>query len=120
MDSKSIQKFRSMLVAERERITANSKDTIQHELNVNLDDLPDEVDLAATEVTQALVFELRNRERQILSKINTALGKIDQGTFGECESCGDDIQQKRLEARPFSVLCVNCQEQLERKQKLYA
>ncbi len=93
MDMNSLKKFRNILMTERERIISNSKETIRNDLNVSTDDLPDEADLAAAEVNQALVFELRNRERQILTKINFALQKMDDGTFGECETCGEDISK---------------------------
>jgi len=120
MDMNSLKKFRSLLMAEKNRIIANSKQTLQNDLNVSTDDLPDEADLAASEINQSLVFELRNRERSILSKINVALQKMEEGTFGECDSCGETIGKKRLEARPFSILCVLCQEQTEHREKVYA
>lgn len=116
----SYEKFKNMLLAERERLMNNSKETIKNDLNISTDDLPDEADLAASEISQSLTFELRNRERMMIAKINTALHKLQEGTFGQCESCEEDIEKRRLEARPFSVLCVTCQEQQEHKEKIYA
>jgi len=120
MDVQTISKFKRILLAERERLLNNTKESIKNDLNVSTDDLPDEADLAASEISQSLTFELRNRERMMISKINTALTKIQDGTFGECESCEEAIEKRRLEARPFSTLCVACQEQTEHREKVYA
>ena len=120
MNVQTIDKFKRILVAERERLLNNSKESIKHDLNTSTDDLPDEADLAASEINQSLTFELRNRERVMISKINTALQKIKEGTFGLCQACEEPIEKRRLDARPFSTLCVACQEQHEHKEKVYA
>lgn len=120
MDVQTINKFKRILVAERERLMNNTKESIKNDLNISTDDLPDEADLAASEINQSLTFELRNRERMMISKINTALAKIQDGSFGECETCEETIEKRRLEARPFSTLCVACQEQSEHREKVYA
>ncbi len=120
MDQHTLLKFRTLLLDEKGRILSNSKQSRDQELNVSTDDLPDEVDLAAAEISQSLVFELRNRERSILSNIELALSRIEAGSFGECAACGSEISTRRLEARPFTALCVGCQEQAEHREKLYA
>ncbi len=120
MDVQTINKFKKVLLAERDRLLNNSKESIKQELNISTDDLPDEADLAASEINQSLTFELRNRERVMIAKINTAIRKIQDGSFGLCESCEEEIEKRRLDARPFSVLCVNCQEQHEHREKVYA
>jgi DnaK suppressor protein len=120
MDVQTIGKFKKILSAERERLLTVSKESIKYDLNTSSDDLPDEADLAASEINQSLTFELRNRERVMIAKINTALQKIQEGTFGLCETCEEEIEKRRLEARPFSTLCVSCQEQHEHKEKVYA
>lgn len=120
MDVQTTAKFKRILIAERERLLNNSKESIKNDLNVSSDDLPDEADLAASEITQSLTFELRKRERVMISKINTALQRIHEGNFGDCEACEEAIEKRRLEARPFSVLCVACQEATEHREKVYA
>ena len=120
MDAKTTNKFKGILLAERDRLLNNSKESIKHDLNVSSDDLPDEADLAASEITQSLTFELRKRERLMISKINTALQRIQDGSFGDCEHCEESIEKRRLEARPFSTLCVACQEATEHREKVYA
>jgi DnaK suppressor protein len=120
MDVQTISKFKRVLIAERERLLNNSKESIKHDLNTSTDDLPDEADLAASEINQSLTFELRNRERTMIAKINTALAKISQGSFGLCETCEEPIEKRRLDARPFSTFCVSCQEMQEHREKIYA
>ena len=120
MDVQTVAMFQKTLLAERERLLSISKETIKNDLNVSSDDLPDEADLAASEITQSLTFELRKRERVMISKINSALQRIHEGNFGSCEMCEEDIEKRRLEAHPFSMLCVACQEQHEHREKVYA
>lgn len=120
MNTQTMSKFKKILIAERDRLLSNSKESIKNDLNISTDDLPDEADLAASEINQSLTFELRNRERVMIAKINTALRRIQDGSFGECESCEEKIEKRRLEARPFSTLCVSCQEMHEHREKVYA
>ncbi len=120
MDKKTLARYRKILLEEKERIHNNSKKTMDQELNISQDDLPDEADLAATEINQNLVFKLRDRERQLLSKINEALHRMDEGNFGTCVDCEEPIEPKRLEARPVSTLCLKCKEQQEHREKIYA
>ena len=120
MNAKQLAKFKKVLLDEKQRILNNSKKTLENEINISPDDLPDESDLATTELSQNLIFKLRDRERQLLNKINEALARMDQGHFGVCESCEEPIEPKRLEARPVSTLCLSCQEREEHREKIYA
>jgi DnaK suppressor protein len=69
---------------------------------------------------QSFEFRLRGREKTFLQKIDRALRKIDEGDFGVCEECGEEISTKRLEARPETTLCIRCKEDQERHEKDYA
>ena len=120
MEAKTLNKFRKILLEEKQRILNNTKRSINTELNISQDDLPDETDLAATEINQNLIFKLRDRERQLLAKIDQALSRMDEGVFGTCESCEEPIEIRRLEARPVSTLCLNCKEREEHREKIYA
>ena len=120
MDAKTLAKFRKVLLEEKQRIVNNSKNSIRHELALSPDDLPDETDMAASEISQNLVFKLRDRERILLLKIDQALGRMDDGTFGTCMECEEEIEPRRLEAQPVSTLCVACKEREEHKEKIYA
>ena len=120
MEKKNLGRFRKALLEEKQRILNNSKKTLDEELALSQDDLPDETDLAASEINQHLVFRLRDRERQLLSKIDEALSRIDDGSFGTCEECEEPIEPKRLDARPVSTLCLSCKERKEHREKIYA
>ncbi|HRK01809.1 MAG TPA: TraR/DksA C4-type zinc finger protein [Oligoflexia bacterium] len=119
MDQKSLTKFKKMLLEERQNVLNHSKKD-RNDIIVDSDDLADETDLAASEVSQALAFSLRDRERLLLSKIDQALEKIEEGTFGICETCEEPIEIRRLEARPVSNLCLSCKELEEHKEKIFA
>jgi DnaK suppressor protein len=120
MDAKTQMKYKKLLLEEKQRILNNSKNALKNELALSPDDLPDETDLAASEINQNLVFKLRDRERQLLAKIDEALARIDDGTFGTCVDCEEPIEVRRLEARPVSDLCIACKERQEHKEKIYA
>ena len=106
MDAKTVARYRKALLEEKERILNNSRNAVKHELSLSPDDLPDETDLAASEINQNLIFKLRDRERQLLVKIDEALGRMDDGVFGLCEECEEPIEPRRLEARPVSTMCI--------------
>ncbi|MEN9723777.1 MAG: hypothetical protein RJB38_1763 [Pseudomonadota bacterium] len=120
MDAKTLTRYRHHLLEEKQRILNNSHNAIKNELVLSTDDLADETDLTVSEMNQNLMFKLRDRERQLLSKIDQALAKVEQGTFGTCEDCEEPIEPRRLEARPVSTLCIACKEREEHKEKIYA
>jgi DnaK suppressor protein len=82
-------------------------------------DLPDEMDLASSEYLQSFEFRLRGREKVHLTKLNLALKKLDDGTFGICTECEEPINKKRLEARPETQLCIRCKEDQEQAEKAF-
>jgi DnaK suppressor protein len=112
--------FKNTLSAERDRLLSHSRKSIETELNISSDDLPDEADLAASEIQQSLLLKQRNQERMRIAKIDTALRKIEDGSFGLCENCDEAIHPGRLLANPASTHCVICQEKNERMKKFYA
>lgn len=120
MDAKLVTRYRKALLEEKQRIQNNSKNALKNELALSPDDLPDETDLAASEISQNLVFKLRDRERQLLTKIDEALARMEAGTFGTCDDCEEPIEPRRLEARPMSTLCIACKEKQEHREKIYA
>ena len=120
MEAKTLAKYRKLLLEEKQRLLNNSKNALKNELALSPDDMMDETDLAASEVNQNLVFKLRDRERQLLAKIDEAMGRIEDGTFGTCMDCEEPIEVRRLEARPVSTLCIACKEKQEHREKIYA
>ena len=100
MNKATLKKFKTLLTDKRDEILKKAKQTLEQDMALDTDDLPDEMDLASSEYLQSFTFRLRGREKSFLDKIEKALKKIDEGTFGVCEECGEEISVKRLEARP--------------------
>ena len=117
LNQAELQRFKGMLEEKRAQIIANAQSTLADEMALDANDLPDEMDLASSEYLQSFTFRLRGREKVFLEKIDRALGKIDQGQFGLCDECGEDIAVKRLEARPETSLCIRCKEDQERSER---
>jgi DnaK suppressor protein len=120
MNKATLKKFRTLLTDKRDEILKKAKQTLEQDMALDTDDLPDEMDLASSEYLQSFTFRLRGREKTFLDKIEKALKKIDEGTFGVCEECGEEISVKRLEARPETTLCIRCKEDQERMEKDYS
>ncbi len=111
-------KFKKVLLQQKEDLLQNARQTLSGDIHLDPDDFPDEIDTASSEMNLAFQGRLRERERGLISKINQALDKIEDGVYGECESCGEQISLKRIQARPVAELCIDCkaeQEQLERR-----
>jgi len=117
MNKTQLKKFRALLEEKRDEIIKRAQQTLDEDMALDANDLPDEMDLASSEYLQSFTFRLRGREKVFLEKIAKALRKIDEGTFGECEECGEEISIKRLEARPETTLCIRCKEEQERAEK---
>jgi DnaK suppressor protein len=112
-----LKKFKTLLETKREEILKRAKQTLNDDMTLDTNDLPDEMDLASSEYLQSFTFRLRGREKSFLDKIERALQKIEEGTFGACEECEEEIQVKRLEARPETTLCIRCKEDQERAER---
>ena len=117
MTKVQLKKFRELLEAKRWEIIKRAEQTLSEDMSLDLNDLPDEMDLASSEYLQSFTFRLRGREKVFLDKIQKALDRIEDGSFGLCEECGDKITLKRLEARPETTLCIRCKEDQERVEK---
>ena len=118
MNKRDLQRFKKLLLAQREDLMGNAQKVLSGDIHVDPDDFPDEMDTASSEVNLQFTGRLREREQGLLSKIDAALDKIEEGIYGECTSCGEAIGVKRLKARPVAELCIECkseQENLERR-----
>jgi DnaK suppressor protein len=114
-----LKRFKDMLEEKRNQIIENARSTMAEDMTLDANDLPDEMDLASSEYLQSFTFRLRGREKAFLEKIDRALAKIKDNSFGTCEECGEEISVKRLEARPETTLCIKCKEDQERVEKDY-
>ena len=119
MRKDKVAKFKKLFEAQRRSILFNDR-VIREDFSVCSDDRYDEIDQATTDIEQSMRMRLRNREVLYIKKIEEALRRIEDGTFGECDECGEPIELRRLEARPTATLCVGCKEEQERKEVLTA
>lgn len=119
LSQKDLKRFKKTLEDSRQALLDNARKTMELESNFDTDDLPDEIDQASSEYAQSMVFRLRDREKFLLRKIEKALARIEDGTFGTCERCEESISAKRLEARPVTTLCIRCKEEQEKKESSY-
>jgi DnaK suppressor protein len=108
--------FRQKLLRWRSELLVESNETIKEMQEDNLQK-PDIADRASAETDHALELRTRDRERKLISKINAALEKLEEGTYGYCEETGEPISVARLEARPIATLSLEAQERHERKER---
>ncbi|MBI5264109.1 MAG: RNA polymerase-binding protein DksA [Bradyrhizobium sp.] len=118
MNDRQKEYFRLKLLSWKEEILKESKLTLQalQEENVNL---PDLADRASSETDRAIELRARDRQRKLIAKIDAALQRIEDNTYGYCEETGEPISLKRLEARPIATLSVEAQERHEKREKVY-
>ena len=118
MNERQRDYFRAKLMAWREDILKEAKETLQH-LQEENQNHPDLADRASSETDRAIELRARDRQRKLIAKIDEALARIDDGTYGYCEETGEPISLKRLEARPIATLSIEAQERHERNERVY-
>jgi DnaK suppressor protein len=118
MNERQRDYFRAKLLAWREDILKEAKETLQH-LQEENQNHPDIADRASSETDRAIELRARDRQRKLIAKIDEALGRIEDGTYGYCEETGEPISLRRLEARPIATLSVEAQERHERRERVY-
>ena len=112
MNDRQLEYFRRKLIAWKSDLMEDSKDTIEG-LQGNVRNIPDIADRASEETDRALEFRTRDRQRKLVSKIDAALRRIDEGEYGYCRRCDEPIGFGRLQAQPESSLCLQCQSQID-------
>jgi DnaK suppressor protein len=118
MNERQREYFRQKLLDWREDILKEAKETLQH-LQDESQNHPDLADRASSETDRAIELRARDRQRKLISKIDAALQRIEDGTYGFCEETGEPITLKRLEARPIATLSIEAQERHERRERVY-
>ncbi|WP_137392031.1 RNA polymerase-binding protein DksA [Rhodoligotrophos defluvii] len=118
MNPRQREYFRKKLLAWKEEILRESKETLEHLQNESAQ-LPDLADRASTETDRALELRTRDRQRKLIAKIDEALQRIEDGSYGYCEETGEPIGLKRLDARPIATLSLEAQERHERRERVY-
>ena len=118
MNERQWDYFRQRLLAWRDDILKEAKETLQHLQDENQNH-SDVADRASSETDRAIELRARDRQRKLIAKIEAALTRIEDGTYGFCEETGEPISLKRLEARPIATLSVEAQERHERRERVY-
>jgi DnaK suppressor protein len=116
MEKETLEHFREILTERFQELLAEAEKTVYGMTTAN-DNFPDPTDRASLESDRNFMLRIRDRERKLLSKIKSALERIDSGEFGICEMCGDDIGEERLQARPVTTLCIACKKKQEAMEK---
>lgn len=118
MNERQLEYFKQKLLNWKEDILRESRETLSH-LQTDTENHPDIADRASSETDRALELRTRDRQRKLISKIDEALRRIEDGSYGYCEETGEPISLKRLEARPIATLSVEAQERHEKREKVY-
>ena len=118
MNDRQLEYFRRKLIVWKQELLDQSAETIDN-LQDSGRNVPDIADRASEETDRALELRTRDRQRELVSKIDAALRRIDEGEFGYCEMTGEPISLKRLDARPIATMTLEAQEKHERREKVH-
>ena len=118
MNDRQLLYFRSKLTEWKHSLLADSRETIEG-MQEGTRNIPDIADRASEETDRALELRTRDRQRKLVVKIDSALRRIDEGSYGYCQETGEPISLKRLDARPIATLSLEAQERHERKEKIH-
>lgn len=118
MNDRQVEYFRNKLTEWKNQILELSKETIQ-DMQADARNIPDVADRASEETDRALELRTRDRQRKVVAKIDAALRRIDEGSYGYCEVTGEPISLRRLDARPIATLSLEAQERHERREKVH-
>jgi DnaK suppressor protein len=116
MDQAQLEFFRRLLQRKLEELLGEADKTLGGMTDTE-GNFPDPTDRASVESDRSFELRIRDRERKLIKKIHKALERIDDGSYGICEGCGEEIGMRRLEARPVTTLCIDCKSKQEREEK---
>ncbi|MCA1744096.1 MAG: RNA polymerase-binding protein DksA [Desulfonatronovibrio sp.] len=117
MENSDIEYFKELLIKMREEIQQKGENTIE-DMTEEREMFADPADRASAESDRSFILRLRDRDRKLIQKIEQALQRIEEGNFGFCDDCGEDISVPRLKARPVTTLCIKCKSKQEQEEAL--
>jgi DnaK suppressor protein len=117
LTKKKLTYFRKLLKERFEELLSEANKTVSG-MTSHKENLPDPSDRASLESDRNFTLRIRDRERKLIGKIREALDRIESGTYGICEECGEDISAERLKARPVTTLCIDCKKRQEIEEKV--
>ncbi|MGB5985580.1 MAG: RNA polymerase-binding protein DksA [Desulfobacterales bacterium] len=112
MKKKEIEYFKELLTNQMEELLSQADDTVVG-MTTPKENFPDPTDRASLEAERNFMLRIRDREHKLIKKIKKTLQRIENGTFGECETCGEEIGIERLKARPVTTQCIECKTKQE-------
>jgi len=116
MNDKQLKKFKAQLEDMKGKILSDVEQTLS-EMTTQTGNIPDPNDRATVESDRNFELRIRDRERKLMNKVEEALDRIEDGSYGVCEGCGEEISVKRLEARPVAKYCIDCKTRQEQREK---
>lgn len=116
MHERDLESFKHLLADRRKELLSDAERTVSR-MTTGKENFPEPADRAALESDRNATLRIRDRERKLLAKIEEALERIDDGSYGICEACGEDISVERLRARPVTTLCIQCKSDQEEREK---
>ncbi len=116
MDEQELSQFKKQLESMKVDINSDVEKTLT-EMTSQTGNIPDPNDRATMESDRSFELRIRGRERKLMEKVDEALARIEDGTYGICAGCGEDIAVKRLQARPVAKFCIDCKTKQEQKEK---
>ena len=117
LSKEDLHYFKELLTSQLEELQRKADGTVSDMLLLSIYSA-DPLDTSAMEVDRSFTLRIRDRESKLINKIKAALDRIEEGEFGECEMCGEDIGLARLRARPVTTYCIQCKTKLENQEKL--
>ncbi|HEY5674046.1 MAG TPA: RNA polymerase-binding protein DksA [Malonomonas sp.] len=117
MDKSNLTEFKTLLQRQMDELLHDAGRTVSEMTEENTN-FPDPTDRASLESDRNFELRIRDRERKLIKKIREALERLDDDTFGLCESCEEEISVERLRARPVTTLCIDCKTEQERQEKI--
>jgi len=118
MDQEKLLYFKGLLEGRLHELVEEAGKTCSDMRHENEGDFPDPTDRASLESDRNFLLRIKDRERKLIQKVKEALDRIDNGSFGICESCGRPISEKRLRARPVTTLCIECKTEREDQERV--
>ena len=116
MKRKDIEYFRKLLTDQMEELLSHADDTVSG-MTAQKENFPDPTDRATLEADRNFLLRIRDREHKLIKKIKKTLARMDDGSFGVCDKCGEDINTERLKARPVTTQCIDCKTKEEAKER---
>jgi DnaK suppressor protein len=117
MRERELKHFQNLLNEKLEELLREADRTVDGMTDAKAENFPDPTDRASLESNRNFTLRIRDRERKLIVKIKEALGRIDDGSYGKCEECGENIGRERLEARPVTTLCIDCKSLQEARER---